>query len=490
MPHAVREPTGEAGRAWRQVNRGQRPAPLSADPSIYTPAGWSDECDRTLTDPKFSAGAEVRRGTWLSADVRAVAPQGDESSAMAESVELVNAVFGWDGAIGMLERGWPQVASELAVVADLKGCSLGEERFEMVGGLLVPVDIEQRHSALIDSWVRDERGRVTGVTMKHADLRRMGQLYTIPLYDAADIAGGGGVHITFDMFGDPEGRLSAVLGPVREWRVLKERMSKAAADGVARWAMPVVNAVLQTAAAQALGLSLDDPTVVQAVAAARESAVAYLGGEDAALFSSDLVGFEEFGGSLDLSQWVALSNEVDQQGLTSLGVPTLMMGVSAKHGSHSASEVIDDLLVRSVAARATMFLAQFRRQTVARVVRFNLGPGAPLPMLEHEGLDADGLAGNLGVLASLAAARLLYVDDGVRRRIRRTVGLPAETSRSRPAQPNDMLGPYFPTGEDVAAGVAIDEPGQRDALEQYADPGSPGPGRGNEGPMLEQTDGR
>lgn len=426
--------------------------PQSTNPDTYTPGGWSDACDASSVDPKFAAGLEIRAATILNADVRAVAPADDVSTGMSEAVEVCNRVMGWDGMPGMLERGWSQVFGELFVTADRKGASLGEEAWEVADGLRVLADIEQRHLANLESWHRDDRGRVLGAHMRKSRTGRA--QYTLPLYAAADELGGG-VHFTFALDGDPEGRLAAILGPVIDWDALKRHMTAQAYDGVSRWAMPVVNAVLRAEVAQRMGLDLDSETILDLVTRAQSAAVAFMSGEESALASSDIIGLEPFGGVLDLSQWVELCNMVDHQGLTVIGTPNLTMGVSAAHGSRSAAETIDDLLLRSLAARLTMFLAQLRRQSVRRLVRYNLGPKAPVPLLVHEGIDVDGLGIHMGSLPHLAAAGFVNPNDPADlRQVRRTIGLP---SRRRPI-PAPAAGGPLPLG----------------------DPGAPGPGRGNE----------
>lgn len=439
---------GDSGRYRVRVGGGgDRVAPQSSNPALYTPAGWSDACDKAATDPKVFAGLEVRADTALNADVRAVLPQGVSDEAAA----LVNQVMGWDGAaVGSLVRGWPQIHGELMIMADRKGASLGEEVWDVAGGVRVLVDVEQRHLANLESWLRDGRDNIVGVRMRKAKPGR--ELYDIPLYSAADAAGGG-VHIVFGYDGDPEGRLGAVLGSTIDWVALKEHMTKQAWDGVSRWAMPVVKATLRTEIVQRLGLRLDDPDVVQALERAEEAASAFLSGEEAALSDSDLVGFEAFGGVLDLAQWVALANLVDHNSLTAIGTPTLTMGVSAAHGSRSAGETITDMLQRCLSSRLSQFLWQFRRQTIARLVRFNLGPTAPVPLLVHSGLDPEGMAYHIGTVPHLIHAGLIDPRNPEdRRAIRRVMGLNPRTPAPAALPSNPPLG----------------------------NPGSPGPGRGNE----------
>lgn len=442
-----RAPLGDAGRRIGYSDRGKRPTPQDRNPATFTPQGWSDELDKTRRDPKIAAGIGVRVETFLSAEIRAVPADGSLLAKAAAA--LVNETMGWDGCAGVLARGWPQIFAELCCIADLKGASLGEECWEVIAGRLVPVDIEQRHIANIQSWDFDKRGRLIGVNMRAAELFRE---YRLPL--GAEAGNGGGVHFTFSIDGDVEGRLSAVLGPTIDWVALKVHMTAKAWDGVSRWALPVIMSILRTELAQKMGKSLDDPLVIQAVAEAGEAATAFLSGEDAALHSSDMVGFEAFGGVLDLEQWVKLSNEVDQQGLTALGVPTLTMGVSATNGSHSAADAINDLLLRSVAGRLTRFLHQLRAQTITRLVRFNLGEEAPIPILVHEGIDVDGLAAHMGNIPHLVAARIIDPDAPEdRRKIRRTLG----------------LDPSTPAPKVAPAG-----------LPALGMPGAPGPGRGND----------
>jgi len=452
----ARAPQGDTGRRRQHTDRGKRPTPQSSNPATYTPEGWSDECDKVRRDPKMWAGCIVRLETFMSAGLRAI-PNGTTPEAKA-AADLVNRAFGWDGHAGHFERGWQQVFAELCGVADLKGASLGEERWEVVAGELVPVDIEQRHVANLRAWAFDERGNVTGAHMRTAELFRE---YTLPLGRAADAAGGG-VHFTFSIDGDPEGRLSAVLGPVIDWVALKEHMTKTAWDGVSRWAMPVVNAVLSAEVAQRMGMELDDPTITQLVTRASEAAADFMAGEEGALSSSDVIRFEPFGGLLDLKAWVDLCNQVDHEGLTAIGTPNLTMGVSAQHGSRSAAETIDDLLLRQVAGRLSRFLAQLRRQTVARLVRFNLGD-VPLPLLVHEGLGEDGLGYHMGNVPHLVAAGFLNpADPADRRKIRKTLGLD-------PSTPAAVAPPL--TG-----------------LPALGNPGSAGPGRGNDFALDGTTD--
>ena len=442
-------PQGDEGRRVSYSDRGKRPTPQNRNPATYSPEGWSDSLDQSRTDPKMAAGCWTRSDTFGSAEVRAV--PGDASAGAAESAALVNELLGWDGKAGYLDRGWDQVFAELCCIADLKGASLGEERWEFEGGVYRLADIEQRHIANLRSWDLDERSRIVGVNMRTADLFRE---YKMPLYSAAD-DGGGGVHFTFSIDGDPEGRLSAILGPVIDWAALKTHMTAKAWDGVSRWAMPVVMSVLRTELAQKMGLSLNDPIITQAVADAGEAATDFLSGEEGALHASDMVGFEAFGGQLDLKAWVELCNLVDHQGLTAIGTPNLTMGVSATNGSHSAAEAIDDLLLRSVSGRLTRFLAQFRRQCGRRLVRFNLGNLAPIPMLVHEGIDVDGTAAHMGNIPHLVATGIIDPRNPAdRRKVRRTLGL-------------DPSVPYAPPPALASAPV----PGN---------PGSPGPGRGND----------
>ena len=453
----MRSPAGDAGLSWSHAVRGQRPTPQSTNPDQYTPAGWAEACDRAATDPKVAAGLEVRSATLINADVRAV-PGRDTSPEMAAAVALVNECFGWDGAgPGYLERGWQQVFGELMCRADTHGASLGEERWELINGRRVLVDIEQRHLANLEGWQRDERGRVVGAHMRTSSPAR--RTYIIPLYGLADEFGGG-VHFSFGFDGDPEGRLASILGATVDYVALKRHMDKQAWDGVSRWAMPVVKAKLMAEVASRMGMTLDDSTIAELVNRTAASATAFLAGEEAAFSSSDIIDLEPFGGVLDLEQWVKLCNAVDHQVLTVLGVPTLTMGVSAAHGSRSAAESIGDLFLRTVAARLTLWLAQFRRQSVARLVRANLGPDAPIPLIIHEGLDVDGLGVNLGNLPSLVNSKILWKDNGFRRALRRTLGLPPEGPDAAPVQPGDVIGQYYPTDK---------------TFEQ-----TPGPGRGND----------
>lgn len=445
----MRAPVGDAGLLWVSAGRGKRPQPEGGTPDQHSPAGWVTACNRAANDPKIASALDIRAATLINADVRAV-PGRDTSPEMAEAVALVNRVFGWDDTgPGYLHRGWSQVFGELMVRADAFGASLGEEVWDVVDGARVVVDIEQRHLANLESWDRDDRGRVYGVHLRRSGPRR--SKYDMPLYWAADEAGGG-VHFAFGFDGDPEGRGGAALGSTIDWVDLKAHMTKQAWDGVSRWAMPVVKAKLMTEVAQRMGMSLDDPTIAELVGRAADAAVAFMSGDEAALSASDIIDLEAFGGTLDLAQWVELSNAVDHQVLTALGLSSLTYGVSATNGSHSAADAIGDMFLRVLAARLTLWLAQFRRQTVARLVRFNLGPDAPVPLLVHEGIDVDGLGLNIGALPHLVAARLVDPDDhDDRRAVRRTLGL---RTRAMPIAPQVDAAPI-------------------------GDPGAPGPGRGN-----------
>jgi hypothetical protein len=460
-----RPPSGESGSGWTGGGRNLRPEPLNDNPDQYTQRDWSDALDRASRDPKFGAGTDVRGATWLNADILAAAPEGDTTSAMSESVDVVNTVFGWDGKPGLLERGWPDIMDELAVVADLKGASIGEERWGGVGGVTALLDIEQRHLGLVDGWGKDERGRINAVHMRKPGLSRA--CYSIPLYADADVAGGG-VHFAFGRVGDPEGRLAAVLGRLVDWESLKAHMTREAWKGVSRWATPVVNAVLRAEIVKRMGMELDSATIEDMVARAQAACIGFMAGDADALSSSDVIGLEPFGGELNLESWVKLCSLVDHQGLIAIGTPDMAFG-SEPNGSHSAAEQIADLLLRVVQSRMLKFLGQLRSQCVRRVVRFNLGPLAPLPMLIHEGIDVDGLAGAMGNLPSLVNSKILWKDAALRRKVRRSFGLPKEGPDAAPVQPGDVMGQYYPTELPPKAG-----PGRGNKFMPNGEPAPPG----------------
>jgi len=450
-------PRGDGGPPLVSSSRGRRPRPESLDPALYTPAGWSGECDKVVNDPKAAGGLEVRRATAMAAAwVCEPNPSDPNGQAVADEV---NRQLGWGtvhrGA-GTLKRGWDQLFVELFGVADEKGMSLGEDLYAVVDGKAVLVDIAQRHSANFEAWRYDEAGEVNGAFMVKSALGR--QRYVLDLYEAADAAGGGGVHFSFGTDGDPEGRKMAILAACIPWVALKVHMTAKAWDAVSRWALPVIMSVLRTELAQKMGLALNDPLVTQAVEAAGEAASAFLSGEDAALHGSDMVSFEAFGGELDLSQWVALSNEVDNQALTRIGTANLTFGVSATNGSHSAAETISNLLSLTVDSRLTLFGWQFRRQVIGRIVAFNFGPDTPLPIVRHDGLDVDGLAANFGTLPHLMAAFPGLTNSDILDVVAKALGV-----RLKPG---------------AVAGTPAPLP--------IGDPGAPGPGRGNEAdPNLE-----
>lgn len=442
---------GDSGPRRINASSGQRPQPETTDPSLYSPAGWSAECDKVHNDPKAAGGIEVRRATAMAAMWVAEPSRADDTPLGLAVAEEVNRQMGWGrhrGA-GTLKRGWDHVFLELYGVADEKGMSLGEDLWAIVDGKAVITDVAQRHSANFESWRYDDAGEVTGAHMVKSAQGR--QRYTLDLYAAADAAGGGGVHFSFGVDGDPEGRKAAILAACIPWVALKVHMTAKAWDAVSRWALPVVMSVLRTELANKLGKELDDPLVTEAVEDAKEACVAFLCGESAALHASDMVGFEAFGGDLDLSQWVELANLVDHNALTRLGAPNLTMGVSATNGSHSAAEAIDNLLRLTVDARLTLFGWQLRRQIIARIVAFNFPTGTPLPVIRHDGLDVDGLGRNVGALAHLVAAFPGLLQSDMLEVLARFMGVRLEPGASK------------------AAG----------ALPPIGDPGAPGPGRGN-----------
>ena len=448
----VSTPRGDSGPPLISSSRGKRPRPETLDPAMYSPAGWSGECDKVPNDPKAAGGIEVRRATAMAA-AWVCEPNPSDTPEHGKAVaDECNRQLGWGrihrGA-GTLKRGWDQLFVELFCVADEKGMAIGEDLYTIVDGKAVIVDIAQRHSANFESWRHDAAGEVDGANMVKSSQGR--DRYTLDLYDAADAAGGGGVHISFGTDGDPEGRKMAILAACIPWVALKVHMTAKAWDAVSRWALPVIMSVLRTELAQKMGKSLDDPMVIQAVAEAGEAATAFLSGEDAALHSSDMVGFEAFGGELDLSQWVALSNEVDNQALTRIGAANLTFGVSATNGSHSAAETIGDMMSLTVDARLRLFGWQFRRQVIARIVAANFPEGTPIPVVRHDGLDVDGVAANFGALAHLIAAFPGLSNSDILEVLAKALGV-----RLNPGAVAGTPAP-LPTG----------------------DPGGPGPGRGN-----------